>query len=208
NLAELPANGRVFNPFAGLASFGVFLNQGQHYYGQELNKKTWAIGQLRLMAYDKIESSRFVCEDSIANWPTFSEKFDLVISHPPFNFKLSREVDINNRTADQFLVNKGISSLTIDGKLIAILPQQILYRGSIIGEGFSRDKAIQVLSRRTLVEEDLLDTIISLPGGIFSNTGINTVIWVLSLQKKHPNQVRFINGNAFVTVKNQKEKVL
>jgi type I restriction enzyme M protein len=208
DLADLPENAKVFNPFAGLASFGIFLGLKQEFYGQEINPRTWAIGQLRLMAYDRTKSSRFVCEDSIANWPTSFEKFDLVISHPPFNLRISREIDINNRTADQLLVNKGISSLAVNGKLIAVLPQQFLNRGSIIGQGFSRDQAIQVVSRKTLVDEDLLDTIISLPAGLFSNTGINTVILVISIKKKYPNKTRFINGNEFVKAKNLKEKIL
>lgn len=208
NLADLPLDARIFNPFAGLASFGVFLKEGQEYFGQEINPKIWAIGQLRLMAHDKLVSSHFVCIDSITNWPKPSEKYDLIISHPPFNLRISREIDINNRTADQLLINNGISSLAVQGKLIAILPQQFLYRGSILGEGFSRDQAVQVFSRKTLIDEDLLDTIISLPGGVFSNTGIKTVILVLSQQKKHPKKTRFINGNAFVKTKNLKEKII
>ena len=52
-LFELPEGAKVFNPFAGLASFGVNLDKGQDYFGQELNQKTWALGALRLMAYER-----------------------------------------------------------------------------------------------------------------------------------------------------------
>jgi len=48
----LPSGAKVYNPFAGLASFGVFLDGGQHYFGQEYNSTTWAIGYLRILAYE------------------------------------------------------------------------------------------------------------------------------------------------------------
>ena len=46
NLADLPKNSKVFNPFAGLASFGVYLDESQDYFGKELNDKNWALGVL------------------------------------------------------------------------------------------------------------------------------------------------------------------
>ena len=52
-LAELPEKASVFNPFAGLASFGVYFDQGQDYFGQELNLKTWVLGALRILAYKR-----------------------------------------------------------------------------------------------------------------------------------------------------------
>lgn len=203
-LADLPVNSSVFNPFAGLASFGVFLGQNQHYYGQEINKKTWAIGQLRLMAYDRIESSQFVCEDSVENWPSPDKSFDLIISHPPFlsfstagrNIQTPRII-LRNRSFEHFLIEQGIQSLNRNGKLIAVLTQGFLFRGSIEGQ-----------LREHLVQEDLIDTIISLPGGILSNTGIPVIILMINLNKVHPGLVRFIDGKDFVETRSRTEKIL
>ncbi len=203
NLADLPANARVFNPFAGLASFGAFLEQNQYYSGQELNPKTWAIGQLRLMAHNRTELSQFACEDSVENWPDFQEKFDLVISHPPFlSLSISgkrnqKQIDEPRyRLIEQFLVYKGIQSLKQNGKLIALLPQGFLFR-SIEGE-----------LREHLVNEDLIDTIISLPGGILSNTGIEVIILIINFNKSHPGLIRFIKGNDFENSRSRSEKTL
>lgn len=153
-----------------MASFGVYLDHSQYYIGQELNKKTWALGALRLMAYERLGSSTYVCDDSILHWPIYSEKYDLIIANPPFDsIRQGNEVAPGFRTSIQFLLEKGVQSLNAHGKLIALLPQGVLFRG-----------LYEQRLREYLVDEDLIDTIISLPGGLLLNTGIPLVIMVLS----------------------------
>ncbi len=199
-LFELPEGAKVFNPFAGLASFGVNLDKGQDYFGQELNQKTWALGALRLMAYERPGSSRYVSDESILNWPDVSEKFDLIVSNPPYGLRLGnqyREIEPGIRTAEQFLVERGLHSLNKEGKLIALLPQGFLFRGM-------QEQQL----RQFLVDEDLLDTIISLPGGLLSNMGIPLIILVINKKKERPGKVRFIKADKFVEVRGPREKFL
>ena len=199
-LAELPPKSKVYNPFAGLASFGVYLDQGQDYFGQELNQRTWALGALRIMAYERPGISQYVCDDSILHWPIASEKFDLIVANPPFGIRLGhqyRAVGADFRTIEQFLLEKGVKSLKADGKLIALLPQGILFRGM-------HEQRL----REYLVDEDLIDTIISLPGGLLLNTGIPLVVIVLSKNKKIPGKVRFVDAKKFVKAKSPREKLL
>jgi len=199
-LAELQPNSKVYNPFAGLASFGVYLDQGQEYFGQELNQKTWALGALRIMAYQRPGTSRYVCDDSISHWPATSEKFDLIVANPPYGMRLGnqyREIEPEFRTIEQFLLEKGVHSLNEKGKLIALLPQGILFRG-----------LHEQRLREFLVDEDLIDTIISLPGGLLLNTGIPLIIMVLNKNKKIPGKVRFVDAKKFVDSKSPRERVL
>jgi len=200
-LFELPEGAKVFNPFAGLASFGVNLDKGQDYFGQELNQKTWALGALRLMAYERLGSSSYVCDDSILNWPDESQKFDLIVSNPTYGgLRLGnryREIEPGIRTEEQFLVKRGLHSLKKEGKLIALLPQGFLFRGM-------QEQHL----RQFLVEEDLLDTIISLPGGLLSNMGIPLIILVINKKKERPGKVRFIKADKFVEARGPREKFL
>lgn len=202
-LADLPVNAKVFNPFAGLASFGVFLQENQSYYGQELNGKNWAIGQLRLMAYKREKLSRFIQEDSLEKWPDQKEKFDLIVSHPPFlpfSYSMTGRKSDNQtpriKSYENFLIESSILSLKSNGKLIAILPQGFLFNHT--------SKSL----RKRLIDEDLIDTIISLPGGILSNTTIPLIILIISTNKNHTNKTRFIDANNFVEIKNIKEMTL
>lgn len=199
-LANLPEKTRVFNPFAGLASFGVYLDQGQDYLGQEINRKTWALGALRIMAYERPGTSQYVCDDSILNWPDQSEKFDLIIANPPYGMRLNQQysdIEPSIRTVEQFLIEKGVNSLNANGKLIALLPQGFLFRGM-------NERRL----REQLIEEDLIDTIISFPGGLLLNTGMPLVVLVIDKDKKLHGKVRFIDANNFVESKSSGEKVL
>lgn len=199
-LADLRDESNIFNPFAGLASFGVYLDKGENYFGQEFNKRTWALGTLRLLAHNKLNNSQFDCDNSIFNWPAPNQKFDLVLAHPPFNVRLNKpysDINPNIKTAEQFLIEKGLESLNFNGKLITILPLGFLFRGSYDLE-----------LRRKLIELDLIDTIIFLPGGLLSNTGIPLVILLLNNNKNEPGIVRFVDASKFVEVKGTKDKVL
>ncbi|MGK9127167.1 N-6 DNA methylase [Olivibacter sp. SA151] len=199
-LADLKKDAKVFNPFAGLASFAVYINQGHDYLGQELNQKAWALGALRMMAYERLNNSRYVCDDSILHWPARSEKFDLILSTPPFGMRLGhqyKDIEPDLRTIEQFLFEKGVKSLKQNGKLIALLPQGFLFRGM-------QEQRL----REHLVEKDLIDSIISLPGGLLLNTGIPLIILVLAKAKELPGRVKFVDAKKFVIEKGPREKVL
>jgi type I restriction enzyme M protein len=198
-LADLPKNAKIFNPFAGLASFGVYIDQYQYYSGQELNPKTWAIGALRIMAFGKQGNTNYVCEDSILNWPDVSQKFDLIVSTPPFGMRLGgiyRAVAPGIVSVEQFLIEKSLKSLNQNGKLIALLPQGFLFRGNI-----------EQQFRKMLIDEDVIDSIISLPAGLLFNSGIPLVVIIISKNKKLLGKVKFIQAEKYFIAASPKEKV-
>lgn len=202
SLVKLPANSKVFNPFAGLASFGVYLDKNQDYFGQEVNQRNWALGVLRLMAHGRLDNSSYVCDDSVLNWPKHSEKFDLIVSHPPFSHRINdrsliKELNLNVSTIEQFLIKKGVDSLNEKGKLISILPQGFLFKGGL-------EKQI----REDLVKQDLIDSVILLPTGILPSTGIPLVVLVIDKAKEISGKVRFVNGDDFINVENKRVKKL
>ncbi len=192
NLADQKKDSTVFNPFAGLASFGVFLNDDIDYLGQEINRSTWALGTLRLMAHNKISDSIFQNSDSITSWPEH-KNFDLILSYPPFRMKIRnnyRDSYPNINTVEQFFLEKGISSLNETGKLIAILPLSFLY-----SEG--KEKKI----REELINKDLLETVISFPGGLLTNKNITFTIIVINKDKTIKSEVSFFDAKDFVHTK-------
>lgn len=188
---------KVFNPFAGVVSFIKDYKDSSFVYAQELNQQTWAIGQLRLIVHN-IQAD-FKCEDSIANWP-IHEKFDLIVANPPFGMRLNgfyREQYPYFRTAEEFLLNIGLDSLTSSGKLVAVLPQGILFRGG------SEQRL-----RERLITEDFIDTIISFPGGILHHTGIPFIVLVLNKSKELPGKIRLVAADDCISKPSPRENII
>jgi type I restriction enzyme M protein len=200
-LADLKEAAKVFNPFAGLASFGVQNPSKHSYYGQELNQKIWVLGILRLMAFDKTANSKYECVDSILHWPNATDKFDFIVSNPPFRLRLENQfndIDPSLKTIEQLLIVKGLQSLNQHGKLVTLLPETFL--NSNIQE--------ELNLRKFLVDEDLIDTIISLPSGILPYTAVPIIILFLNKKKNKPDLIRFIKADDFVEPDGSKGKIL
>lgn len=190
-LVKLPEGANVYNPFAGLASFGVFFNNDVNYFGQELEQKTWALGILRLFAYNRINTSNFVCEDSIEKWNPLNKKYDLVIANPPFGVSYGSSYSYDDeyfRTYEQFFVKRGIQALNEKGKLIAIVSKGILFR-----------KGSEKKLRINLVENDLIESVISFPKGLLINTSNSFVALVINKNKENKGHVNFINAENLFT---------
>ncbi|SEW51623.1 N-6 DNA methylase [Chitinophaga arvensicola] len=198
-LANLKEDANVFNPFAGVASYAVFLGESQTYLGQEINHQTWALGMLRLMAYEKFDKTAYVNENSIPNWPQ-QEKFDLIVASPPFNVRMSdmhAKAGGLYKSIEQFILDKGVDLLTQQGKLILILSHGFLFRGG------SEQRL-----RERLVENDLIESVISLPGGLLFDTGIPLVVLVLNRAKDKPGQIQFVDARSCVESVGLREKKL
>jgi len=199
-IADLKENAWVYNPFAGIGSFAIALNNNSNYRGQEINKTTWAIGNLRLIAYNLESNSIIDCCDSIQSWLHYDKKFDLVIGNPPFNTRIAQDLRgwrDSYRTYDSFLISQGIENINQKGKLIAVVPLSFL----------SRTGADQSL-RKSLLESDKIEMIINFPGGLLMNTSIPFGVIVISNSKRNMGYVQFVDATKFVESISQKEKCL
>ncbi|PXX30404.1 N-6 DNA methylase [Arenibacter sp. ARW7G5Y1] len=200
-LAAVPEYARIYNPFAGLASFSANINSDQKYFAQELNKTTWALGMLRLLSnrdfrINSLRNVEYKLEDSIENWPS-EIQYDLIVSNPPYGLKMKNtdypSYGFRNISFEQFLLDRGLESIHNDGKVIAVLSEGILFRG---GNEYEL--------RKRLVEQEKIDTIISLPTGLLSHTAIPTCIVILSHNSQNHGKIRMVNAKDFIISKNVK----
>ena len=184
----------IYNPFAGLASLGVLSEKENLYIGQEINKRVWALGQLRLLAFDKLNTD-YLCEDSINNWPDNSHKFDLIISSPPINLDLRSkyikgEYIHTYRTAEQFVIEQSLNNLKKDGKLIICVTSGFLNRSH--GEE-------HIITH--LIENDLIETLIPFQ----KHSSMISAVLVINKSKKNSGKVLMYNTAKFVQRKNEWE---
>jgi type I restriction enzyme M protein len=130
--------GSIYNPFAGIASYAVQLHiefgepginynpnlgVGDHYYAEEIDELTWAIGKLRLLAYDS-DSANYNLGDS-TEWR--GGIVNNVISTPPFGYRIINESG-EKELAEHFVIRRGLDILADNGLLACVVPLSFLYR--------------------------------------------------------------------------------
>lgn len=175
--------GTVYNPFSGVCSFGIDLPNGVKYVSQELALLPYAIGQLNMLFHEKVDY-KCLHEDSTSNW-VGSQDFDYIIANPPFRARVESEF----RYSDVAYLVK--SALSAKEASVGI------YATSIC---FSKRREEQD-ALKLIVSNDLIDTVVSLPEGIFAQTMIPSVVIKTSRHKKTPGYVKLIDGSKCFKVK-------
>lgn len=189
-LSGLPPRASVYNPFGGLATFGLHLSNGDSYYGEEQNRIAAAIGLIRLMAHGRSGSFSFSEGDSINHWNRGGGKHDLIIANPPWNVRVQCQSSEIGKTwsLESLFLQRAVPDLTSDGKAIVVVPLGYLTS--------TRQDRRYTVDR--LLREDLLDMVISFPGGLLANTSIPFAALIINRGKKRPGTVQFVQADGFV----------
>ncbi|HKX26616.1 MAG TPA: N-6 DNA methylase [Blastocatellia bacterium] len=189
--------------------------QGQHprrleIYGQEANGTVWSICMMNMILHG-IQDAQIENDDTLQNPRHRSDRawrrFDRVIANPPFSQNY-RKADMEfpdrfkygfapetGKKADLMFVQHMIASLNEHGMMATIMPHGVLFRGG-------QEKVI----RAGLINDDLIEAVISLPPALFSGTGIPACVVVINRDKppELSAKVLFINADAeYAEGKNQ-----
>jgi type I restriction enzyme M protein len=181
--------------------------------GQELNPESYAIckGDMLIKGQD-VSNIKF--GDTLKNDGHQGAKFDYGLSNPPFGVewkKAEKEVkEEHERLGFAGRFGPGLPRVS-DGSLLFLLhliskmrePEKgggriaIVLNGSPLFTGGAGSGESEI--RKWVIEQDLLEAIISLPTDMFYNTGISTYIWVLSnhKSKERKGKIQLINASEF-----------
>ena len=195
---------RVYNPFSGFSSAALFLPSDVSYYPQEINAATREFAFLRLFAHGLHDSVHYhIPKDSIHDWlDPIIGGYQFIVSTPPFGMRLDRNLDIESsqRSVEAFCLEKSLESLhecSTKSKAVITVPLGVLFRGG--QERFLREK---------LIKSDLLESIILLPGSLFTNTSIPVALVVLNRDKKHKKLFQMVDASECFTKLSAKKRVL
>ena len=196
----------IYDPTAGT---GGFLSEGDEYIhqiseevtvsllGQELNPESYAICKADMLIKGQ-EVSNIKLGNTLSDDQLASNKFDVMLSNPPFGVewkKVQKQVtDEHKHRGFDGRFGPGLPRVS-DGSLLFLMhlvskmrdPREggsrigIILNGSPLFTGGAGSGESEI--RRYLLQNDMVEAIVSLPTDMFYNTGISTYVWVLSNNK-------------------------
>ncbi len=170
---------RIFDPACGSGNFlfeiNSILKTESQFLGIDRNNDVLAIAEEKLKSVDI--DCKLLAQDFFLTKEGLTDKFDLIISNPPFGGKIKKEIHkIKLRSSEAAFLIHSLDYLDKNGHLVFILPEGILFNT------FHSDL------RNYLLENFSVEAIISLPIGTFHPfTGIKTSILILKNAKQRPN---------------------
>ena len=213
----------IYDPTVGSGS--LLLTVGKHlskeaqkdlfYYGQEKNTATYNLTRMNLLLHGvRPEKMTVRNADTLAHdWPedpsrpNVGVQFDAVVMNPPYSlkdwnkaglkisdprFEIAGTLPPDSKGDFAFLLH-GLFHLGTNGTMAIVLPHGVLFRGGSEGD-----------IRQRLLEKNQIDTIIGLPSGMFTNTGIPVIVMVLKKNRPVGEPVLIIDASrGFVKVGKQ-----
>ena len=174
--------------------------------GQELNPQTYSICKSDMMISgedpENIQQGSSLSEDRFQG-----DKFDYLLTNPPYGVSWKSEKDFvlteSENPSGRFSAGTPRSS---DGQLLflQLMISKMESTGSRIGivlngsPMFTGDAGSgESEIRKWIIENDMLECIVSLPDKLFFNTGISTYLWIVTNKKseKRKGKVQLIDGS-------------
>ena len=181
-------------------------------FGQEINDETFAICKSDILIKG-MEADYVRFGNTLSNDQFIGAKFDYIISNPPFGREWKNDKDFIEKEARQGMAGRfgfGLPAVG-DGQMLflchAISKMKdvkdggsriaIIHNGSPLFNGDAGSGPSEI--RKYILENDLLETIVSLPNDIFYNTGIVTYLWILDNNKpaSKKGKVQLVDANKF-----------
>jgi type I restriction enzyme M protein len=196
-----PFKGRIYDPAMGSGGFFV---QSEEFvkefgdklgdisvYGQEYNHTTWQLAAMNMAIRGIDFDFSNGPADTLVNPQHPDLRADYIMANPPFNMKEwwneSLEGDVrwkygapSENNANYAWLQHMIYHLSPFGSMALLLANGSMSTATN-GEG-----AI----RKSIIEADLVECMIALPGQLFTNTQIPACIWFLSKNKKADDKKR------------------
>jgi len=187
NLCAPTAGARFCDPACGSAGLLIEAARvvgGKNYalFGMEVNGSTWALARMNMFLHGA-DAARIEWCNTLTG-PTLAEgnglmKFDNVVANPPFSLdkwgaeeaeadphkRFWRGVPPKSKGDYAFISHMVEAALEKKGRIAVVVPHGVLFRGAAEGR-----------IRRKLIEENLLDTVIGLPGNLFPTTSIPVAV--------------------------------
>lgn len=181
----------IYDPTCGNGGLLSVFSDDVQKYGQDINSEQVKEAEERLANFFGVAG------DTLKEPAFLGKKFKYIIANPPFSIKWEPKSDERfdgfpclppPSKADYAFLAHILHYLSEDGTAVVLNFPGILYRGNAEGK-----------IRRWMLEQNYIDTVVSVDGGHFVDTKIGTVVLVLK-KSKTTTDVRFIHNDLERTV--------
>ncbi len=213
-----PYKGKIYDPCCG--SGGMFVQSEKFIkahggkiadisiYGQEMNSTTWKLAAMNLAIRGIDYNLGREPQDSFFKNQHPDLRADFIMANPPFNVSDwgGDKLESDNRwkygtppagNANFAWIQHMIHHLNANGRAGIVLANGSM-SSTTSGEGEIR---------KSLVEGDVVECMVALPGQLFFNTQIPVCLWFLAKQKKRKGEVLFIDARNLGEMETRVQKV-
>ena len=152
------------------------LLRGERFVGYDFDTTMVRLGLMNLMLHG-IEHPNFRYQDTLSRAFSPGRRYDVVLANPPFTGNIDKtsinteRLTLPTTKTELLFVELCLSLLVVGGRCAIIVPEGVLFG--------STNAHVQL--RKRLLEENQVEAIVSLPGGVFRPyTGVKTAILVFT----------------------------
>ncbi|MBU5336576.1 N-6 DNA methylase [Intestinibacter bartlettii] len=206
-ISEILKNEPAKTIYDGAMGSGALINEVQKYhketnvYGQDISKNIVNFYKMKLILESKIEELDNIKIGNTITQPAFLDgdrikKFDLVVSNPPimvkgYGLEIIQQDKYNRfyrglpskQSADFAFLTHFVESIDENGVGVLLVPGGVLFRSG-------KEGAI----RESIINENLIDSVILLPGNMLYNTAIQMNLLIIRKNKKDKD-ILFIDAS-------------
>ena len=210
-----PLHGRVYDPCCG--SGGMFVQSAEFIkrhqgnindisvYGQESNPTTWKMATMNLAIRGISADLGKFNADTFFDDCHKNERFDYILANPPFNMKDWG----GDRLKDDPRWDYGIPP---EGNANFAWLQHMIHHlsregrlGMVLANGsLSSQTSGEGVIRKNIVDDDLVEGIIAMPGQLFYSTQIPVSLWIINKSKKQSGKTLFVDAREMGTMVTRK----
>jgi type I restriction enzyme M protein len=207
-----PYNGRVYDPSCGSGGFFIssekFIEEhggkiGQvSIYGQESNPTTWRLAAMNMVIRGIEFNLGKEPADTLNNDQHPDLRADFIMANPPFNQSEWGGSDDDKRWTHGIPPKSNANFAWMQHMLYHLNGNGSM--GLLLANGsMSSNTKNEGEIRKALIEGDLIECMVALPGQLFTNTQIPACIWFLTKNKQERNNQRNRQGETlFIDARN------
>lgn len=183
----------IFDPFCGTASIVHYLKTRKNelrFEGQEIMPYVSLIARVNVEARIGMDKG-IKCTDSIKEWR--ESHYDAVCACPPFGLKVSDNPIVEN---EYHISQIGLEKIIFDRAFHRNFADVVILLDSL---SFTYRDGNERWMRWELIENNYLDTVISLPSNLLYGTSVPCVLMICKSNREAGKPVNFIHAEEFIT---------